>query len=620
MASYKLASEKLKTGGPSGQLVPSLLTSPHGRLQAPYVNPNAANIKFTPTPIPDIVVDTTLASGAKMAQIWTDSAFAFQQRQETADADSAVLAAQSAYGDVLYGTEETEGYEAYRGADAVNKHESFTGQVRGITKETLDLLSPGAQTKALHALKQQENLFLHRGAKHKAGQQTVREEDIIQAQYAAIMRGALEVSKDPVEFDKNISIALGQLSQQFEGRPDAFKVASQSFLTDVVSKVVGAHLDVNDFDLAERYIAIGATVYGIDSIATASLIDQHATAVTQAYNAISSKEIANQRLAKVEDAKLYDFATKLAVKHNDPSFLKLISNVDDYGKAKTAFEKYNDVVTINADKKEMYGDVDKYIANPSLVFDTKDGRQVNFQDRQTLLSQVRADRNLGVEGLKRQAREMSKGILTDATVNEYGDFILAAARHKEYNMNKKMYQAIDDAVAENKDPEIALLTAQSEIFNDPRFGETWAMAKPPYIEIKGLGEHDLSNLEDEFSDTGILNQDSRLTPEVLAERYGIAREAVFDKHKVSTLFSGTFTNRQDLNAALKQILNTPLARRKLMRDLEALDQQRQRYRTMGFGPAGEAAANNKMMEDENVSTDDRSDSTVTSLLKMIGIL
>jgi len=433
---YKLASERLNTGGPTRGLVPSLLNDVTSRAGTPHISGQGANVRYTPVPIPEIVVDSTLSSGAKMASIWSDAAYTFQQRQEKADAESAAIAAQQIYGDEFYGTADTPGYESKLGAAAVKGIDEFSGRIRRVTSDTLDLLTPGAKVKAMTALKVTENMFLRRGAKHKAVQQRVWEQDIIKAQYGTIMREAIASSKDPVEFGKGVTQAVNQLSSQFIGRPEALKVATQSFVTDVINKVVKAQLDLGNLDLAETYINLGSSTYGIDSIVTADLIARHAKTTAQ-LNAAEDSAGANAiKKMKQRNFLENDYWTKQAVKNRDPLLLKNITDLGSQVKAKAAYAKYIDVVTDPDDKVAMYANIEAYVANPSKVFEVRDQYNVSFTDRQALYGSIRADRNAGVEGLKRQAREMTKAVLVDASVNDYGEYIQAAVKKQAYIMNK----------------------------------------------------------------------------------------------------------------------------------------------------------------------------------------
>jgi len=165
-------------------------------------------------------------------------------------------------------------------------------------------------------------------------------------------------------------------------------------------------------------------------------------------------------------------------------------------------------------------------------------------------------------------------------------------------MNKAMYQAINDAVKENADPEIALLQKQSEIFNDPQFGSTWAMAKPPYVEIPGIPEGGLASFENMFDSFGILKDES-FDLQKLEVKYGQVRNKIFTKHGLDSIVRGKYSSQSELTEAIRKALPTALGRRRLMRDFEALDQQKQRYTTMSFGPAGRAAAEKKATADKS---------------------
>jgi len=98
----KLASGRLPSRRGSGQLSPVLLSSSKGslsassgqvnaRVSAPRINERSANVEYTPLKPNDILVDKSLDAMGHTAQVFAESAFRFQQRQDRADADALVV-------------------------------------------------------------------------------------------------------------------------------------------------------------------------------------------------------------------------------------------------------------------------------------------------------------------------------------------------------------------------------------------------------------------------------------------------------------------------------------------------------------------------------------------------
>ena len=186
MPKVKLASQRLNPSGSAGQLAPSYVNPSGGfvstsqgritaRAAAPSVNVNAGNVRYTPLKPNDIVVDNSLNAAAKMADIWVDNAFKFQQRQDKADADQMILA----YNDMLM-KEETgytdqdgnwvDGYLYKQKNEATNGFDSHRGRINSEFQQLLESVPENVRQYAVNPMTNARNRALGRAAEHNVRQ------------------------------------------------------------------------------------------------------------------------------------------------------------------------------------------------------------------------------------------------------------------------------------------------------------------------------------------------------------------------------------------------------------------------------------------------------------------
>lgn len=201
MPSINLASQRMNSGGGQGGLSPvSINGSTGAQLQAPSINVNAGNVKYSDMAPNEIVVDQTISQAGKAGMEMAEAAFQFSERQAQADADEAVLSYSSANSDSFYGSVDaegnlTKGYDATEGGKAIDEAGKYTEDVNGRFAEALEGLSPSARSKAALRLGQHRNVALNRGAQHQAQQMKVREENIRTEENMAILE-AIEVNPE----------------------------------------------------------------------------------------------------------------------------------------------------------------------------------------------------------------------------------------------------------------------------------------------------------------------------------------------------------------------------------------------------------------------------------------
>ena len=118
MPKIQLASQRLNALKPTGQLNPSLLSSSAAnkisapRVSAPQISQNAANVQYTPMPVPKIQTDTLtagLAGAANFADHAAKSAWEYQEREHSVYAQYANIGFQDEMRKLLEGQEDQQG-------------------------------------------------------------------------------------------------------------------------------------------------------------------------------------------------------------------------------------------------------------------------------------------------------------------------------------------------------------------------------------------------------------------------------------------------------------------------------------------------------------------------------
>ena len=150
---HKLASQRIQYQGGNRGLNPVLFdTSAAARVQAPQINPNAANVQYTPVQPGQVGIKTPLeatAEGAsKLMAVWSDAATKYADRQHELDATRALQQIQQNHQFALYGDEKRPGYLLSATDEARDKFGPTLEQVTKTDQEILQALPPGARAKA----------------------------------------------------------------------------------------------------------------------------------------------------------------------------------------------------------------------------------------------------------------------------------------------------------------------------------------------------------------------------------------------------------------------------------------------------------------------------------------
>lgn len=155
---HKLASQRLQVQGGHRGLNPVLFdTSAAGHIRAPQIDPNAANVHYTPVQPGQVGIKTPLeatAEGAsKLMEVWGNAATQYAEQQHELDATLAVDKIQAVYDMYLNGHTDTmgkyiPGYLDTAENEARQGYSAFVQQLDQGTMEILQGLPEGARAKA----------------------------------------------------------------------------------------------------------------------------------------------------------------------------------------------------------------------------------------------------------------------------------------------------------------------------------------------------------------------------------------------------------------------------------------------------------------------------------------
>jgi len=180
-----LSTKKLEASRGSGGLSPSLLPAGGGldrlSLALGQVNPNAANVEFTPAQIPATVKDQVTPALNEFAGRVVSSVWDYQERESEYLANKAYLQYEQALRNKFYGTQDSEGnhipgYSSTSGDTAVTGYAGFEKFSQEAFSEITSTLEPRVKAKALLKLQSAKGTYLGKASTHRAqGLQQVQE-------------------------------------------------------------------------------------------------------------------------------------------------------------------------------------------------------------------------------------------------------------------------------------------------------------------------------------------------------------------------------------------------------------------------------------------------------------
>jgi len=235
MPKVKLASQRLNVGGSPGGLSPVLLSSAAaGRVRAGRINPNAANVRYTDMPVPQIQTSTILDSAAKFSQVMYGEALAFQDRKDTVAADNLVNDYDQEMRRLWTGHQDdkgnfVKGYSSTEADEAVAEYGNAVTRADQALASRLSGAPENVRLKASLRLNAIKNQFVGRASVHNAKQLRVAED---RARMQSMQQAFEEVEVDPENGWRRIRNIAGQYQS-----PDEKVQALDNGMTYTTSKI-----------------------------------------------------------------------------------------------------------------------------------------------------------------------------------------------------------------------------------------------------------------------------------------------------------------------------------------------------------------------------------------------
>lgn len=180
---FKLASGGLpKVNRGSGGLTPVLLPVGGGGYSAPKINIHSADVRYTPMPIAQNEIDTTLEAASDFASKWVGAAFDYQERENKIISTNAVAeydsyARQQYNGGVDADGQDVTGYISSEGLSSKPAYMQLNEQLLQRRDEILKNISPGARQMAALSMQNSYNNAMGKAATHRAKQMVVADQD-----------------------------------------------------------------------------------------------------------------------------------------------------------------------------------------------------------------------------------------------------------------------------------------------------------------------------------------------------------------------------------------------------------------------------------------------------------
>lgn len=230
MPSFKLASGGLDAGRRSGGLTPSTRSaSGMSRIRTPQISTHAADIQFTPAPVPTPQKSNLLQETLGFGEVLLKEVKAFQARQNQVLADEAVLQYRDTLRKAYYGYADDKGEwkEGYVDTVGIAANDGFSGHTKGLKEGLagiLDGLEPAVKQKAILRMKQDYNSALSLASRHNAKQLRVTEEQTLYAMQQDVFQ-AVDASGSTPILDGTVDQYLAKLPTQQERDVEAAKIA-----------------------------------------------------------------------------------------------------------------------------------------------------------------------------------------------------------------------------------------------------------------------------------------------------------------------------------------------------------------------------------------------------------
>lgn len=562
MAKIKLASQSLNTSGMSGGLRPIQLSTraAAGNVQAPFLNPGVANIRYTPHNIPEIVVDNTLTEVGKLSQVWADAAMKFQMRESQAKADQRLLNLEGELNKIYYGDGDTVGYGLSEHQVAVEGYEVFDSTVKQTVANYIQDSEPNVRARMVEKAIAMQTKFLNSGATHKAKQLKSWQEQLSQAEYESVVREIIVASEeDPAKFLETIAYRELELQEEFQGNDALIAMKTQAFRDNIFDKTIDYHLKKGNTQLAEFYLD-RAYEAEADPTVLANAEDKIITVLTkEADDELESIKRQNDLIKEQNEAQK-NRALKIFRETGNLAALDLIDDVQLRTAVKDAAQKEREGYSDPEAEALMHLQRRELAKNPDIILMAPEFANVSLTKKLAFHDKLTADNKSGVSGVKNLALEWAEALLPQK--NELtGTFQQEEMAGLMQRMAEYIEGKADDAQASGKVVTIAIEEAKQDILKWPEFSlESYAAIN----EARVTRIHDLPGGQDlmyeyKYTDnlqTGDFSEAIGRVATRLKAKYGLTPEENFRDATV-----------------LAKMATDPGMRMQYMRDLTAFEMQ-----------------------------------------------
>lgn len=578
---YNLASQRLPgSNALGGQLRASGLNAgAGGNLRAPSISANAANVQYTPAPIPPIVVDTTLDSAASFSKVLVDSAFRYQELEAQAQADQEILSIQEKLDQaaIKYG-------QTY-GQVSVDTYDAFSGEVDQITKGALDNLSPSAKAKATTRLAKLKNNTTAAGAQHKAQQFQVWQGEILQAQENKTITDIIDTGTDPKITEAAYNSHMDNIANRYPGQEAKASVEQQKFKDKMFSTLADTYVtmgsdDPSYYSLASHYLTVGAKE-GANPVMLAKGHEAIETAIIQDENRAYKAEVRAGQIADKQNQEMGNALLNQAIASNNPAMLNQIADPKMRSAAMNIMSNINRGVASDPEAKNaMWARRSEFAQAPWAVLNEGMFYGVNAQDKKEFFDSLWSDRKNGVSDAKKISEDWIDAILPDPIMSGVaGKTQIAGINATRQRLQNMFSDAVDDAVLNKTSVDGAIYKVQKEILTDPFFKDNYSAVK--------LNRQNLGNLTHGHGMMGLEHQLAAETDPIT--RYNMAKTS-FDNASQRLMSAYGVGSFSDIGTALA---GNPQAQRDLLRDSAMLLVHRKYY----FGLAADVTQDTNDLTD-----------------------
>lgn len=459
-ANFQLASQRANTGGmPNGVSPVTVSGASKGRVVAPQINTNSANLAYTAVQPPQIVYNTMGDSAAKFADVWANAAFKFQEAEAQLEADEISLQLKAEHQKVL-----TE-YQNKIGGDAVKGFGDFQQQAAAIAAPFISGAAPNVKAKFLLRAKELEANALMVGAGHKAQQLRVQQGVVFEKQTMDMVNDIVSASDspDPAVFDGAVQKQMDNIALQFAGREDKVALEQAKFKEGIYTAVIEQSMGAGLYEKAGAYIAKGFND-GLNEGSMAVLLKKNEKAMDTAIKQKEREWLHDQRMSAANSDMIARNTLRKAIKTQDPSLIKKHLPAELWGKYTDMFNKSLELHDpLPGAEATFYQDLKDLVERPDVFWEDEKYRALG--NKQNALYEKLIGWADSEEG--DLYKSMSKQINTLFPSGPNDKYDPTAAQAKD-TMIQEMNAVIDEAKGANRSPELAVNNWFQDRLRDPQ--------------------------------------------------------------------------------------------------------------------------------------------------------